>query len=156
MPNLYASVDYELNGQLSNNRFEVYVGVQKLGEFTKVSGIGYNTNPFIIEEGGRNSSAHYRPFEKPGEFTGVELTWGAVNRSMMEAWIHIVSPGYPFRRSVFINQMDRKGAPRRMIQLNAAWPKEWKVGDMDASGNEIATESLTLVCEFVSVIPTKI
>ncbi|MAA77904.1 MAG: hypothetical protein CL916_01490 [Deltaproteobacteria bacterium] len=152
MPNLYASVDYDLNGQISNNRFEVYVGVQKLGEFTKVSGIGYNTNPFLIEEGGRNHSAHYRPFEKPGEFTGVELTWGAVNRSMMEAWVHIVSPGYPFRRSVFISQMGRDGTPKRLIQLHAAWPKEWKSGDMDASGNEIATESLTLVCEFVSVI----
>jgi phage tail-like protein len=48
--------------------------------------------------------------------------------------------------------MGRDGVPKRLIQLNAAWPKEWKVGDMDASGNEIATESLTLVCEFVSVI----
>ena len=152
MFNLYGQVKYDLNSQLSNNRFQVFVGVQPLGEFTKVSGIGYNTNPFVIEEGGRNHSAHYLPFEKPGEFTAVELTWGAVNRSMMEAWIHLVSPGYPFRRSVFINQLNRNGMPMRMIQLNGAWPKEWKVGDMDSAGNEIATESLTLVCEFVSVI----
>ena len=58
MPNLYASVDYDLNGQISNNRFEVYVGVQKLGEFTKVSGIGYNTNPFLIAVGGPIDSAN--------------------------------------------------------------------------------------------------
>ena len=152
MPLLYAPVDQNLNNQLSNNRFQVYVGVQKLGEFTKISGIGYNTNPFTIEEGGRNHSAHYRPFEKPGEYTGVELTWGAVDRTMMEAWIHIVSPGFPFRRSVFISHLGRNNIPKRLIQLNAAWPKEWKVGDLDATGNEIATESLTLVCEFVSVI----
>ena len=110
MANLYASVDYDLNSQISNNRFQVYVGVQKLGEFTKISGIGYNTNPFVIEEGGRNHSAHYLPFEKPGEFTGVELTWGAVNRTMMEAWVHIVSPGFPFRRSVFISHLGRDNA----------------------------------------------
>ena len=101
---------------------------------------------------GRNHSPHIRPFEKPGEYSAVELTWGAVNKTLMETWIHIVAPGYPFRRTVFITHMDRGNNPKRLIQLNGAWPKEWKVGDMDASGNEIATESLTLVCEFVSVI----
>ena len=152
MPDLYAPVTADLVGQMTNSRFQVYVGSEEIGEFTKISGIGYNTNPFLIEEGGRNHSAHYRPFEKPGEYTTVELTWGAVNKSLMETWIHIVAPGYPFRRTVFITHMDRGNNPKRLIQLNGAWPKEWKVGDLDATGNEIATESLSLVCEWVSVI----
>ena len=88
------------NEAVPNNIFSVMIGGDPIGSFLKVTGIEYSVQPFNIKEGGRNHSAHYRPFEKPGEFTGVELTWGAVNRSMMEAWVHIVSPGYPFRRSV--------------------------------------------------------
>jgi len=153
---LYAPVDHSLSRQLTNNRFQVYVGVQKLGEFTKVSGVGYSVEPHTIEEGGRNHSAHYRPFDKPGKFSEVELTWGAVDRNMMESWIHIVSPGYPFRRTVFVIHLNRRNEPCRLIQLNLAWPKEWKVGDFDASGNEIATESLTLVSEFVFVMDLSI
>ena len=46
-----------------------------------------------------------------------------------------------------IIQMDRKGAPFRIYNLFGAWPKSWQVGDMDARGNDLSTESLTLVYE---------
>ena len=141
-----------LNSQLSNNNFKVWIGVMPIGEFTKVSGLGYNISPFVLEEGGRNHSAHYRPFDKPGEHTAVTLSWGAVKKADMQAWVHSVAPGHYFRKMVFITHHARDGGVRRIYILNGAWPKEWKVEDLDANGNEIATESLTLVCESVFTI----
>ena len=42
--------------------------------------------------------------------------------------------------------------PFRIFQLFGAWPKQWQVGDLDARGNDIATESLTLVYEGLYVV----
>ena len=134
---------------VSNNMFQVTVGVQSFGIFTKVSGLGYSVEPYEIVEGGRNSSAHIRPFSSPGKWSEVELEWGAVKRQLMESWVQLVAPGYAFRRNVFITQCDRSGSMKRMYILYGAWPKEWKVGELNSTGNDIATESLTLVCESI-------
>ena len=139
-----------------NHTFMVNVGVAPFGVFTKVSGLGYEIDPFEIEEGGRNESVHFKPFSKPRKWTEVELSWGAVKKPLMEAWIQLVAPGYLFRRCVFITQFEHSGKPARFFVLMGAWPKKWTVGDLDSTGNDIATESLTLVCENVVTIPTEL
>ena len=139
-----------------NNTFMVNIGAIPFGVFTKVNGIGYEIEPYEIEEGGRNESIHYKPFGKPGKWSEVELTWGAVKKPLMEAWIQQVTPGYAFRRCVFITQFKRNGLPARFFVLMGAWPKKWTVGDLDSTGNDISTESLTLVCENIITIPTDI
>ncbi len=130
-----------------NNMFRVMIGSDPFGSFLKVSGIGYSQEPFEIKEGGRNSTPHLRPFGGPGKFNEVTLEWGSVRRSKMEWWTQGVAPGYGFRKNVTIIQMNRQGFPFRIFQLFGAWPKSWQVGDLDARGNDLATESLTLVYE---------
>ena len=140
------------NSPQPNNMFRVLIGGDPLGSFLKVSGIGYSVEPFELKEGGRNESAHMRPFGGPGKFNEVTLEWGSVKRGKMESWAMSVAPGYAFRRNVFIIQTDRKGVPFRIYTLYGAWPKSWQVGDMDARGNDLATESLTLVYEGIITV----
>lgn len=140
------------NDPVPNNMFSVSVGAIPFGLFTKVSGIGYTVEPQEIVEFGRNNSAHYKPFAKPGKWEEVELEWGAVRKQLMEAWMQHIAPGYPFRRNVFITQVMRSGWIPRTYVLMGAWPKQWKVGELNSTGNDISTESLTLVCENVITV----
>ena len=48
--------------------------------------------------------------------------------------------------------MKRNGSPFRIYNLFGAWPKTWQAGDMDARGNDLATESLTLVYEGIYTV----
>ena len=150
--NFPSLIDVMEGDPVPNNMFQVNVGITSFGLFTKVSGLGYTIEPYEIAEGGRNNSVHQKPFGKPGKWEEVELEWGAVKKQMMEAWIQFVSPGYPFRRNVFISHVNRKGAIQRIYVLLGAWPKQWKVGELNSTGNDVATESLTLVCEHITTI----
>lgn len=136
-----------LNQPMPNNMFSVMIGGDSIGLFSKVTGIEYSITPYQIKEGGRNHSPHYRPFDGPGQSGEVTLEWGSVTRDKMEAWVHSVAPGLAFRRHVFITHFNRKNKPYRIIGLYGAWPKQWKASDMDANGNDLATESITLVHE---------
>ncbi len=135
-----------------NNMFRVIVGGDPLGSFLKVSGIGYSVEPYELKEGGRNSTPHLKPFGGPGKFNEVTLEWGSVKRAKLEFWMHAVAPGYSFRKNVTIVQMKRTGQPFRIYNLFGAWPKSWQAGDMDARGNDLATESLTLVYEGIYTV----
>ena len=46
-----------------------------------------------------------------------------LRRDKMEAWIHSVAPGLPFRRHVFITHFKRNMVPYRIIGLYGAWRK---------------------------------
>ena len=144
----------ELNQPHANNLFSVMIGGDAFGLFTKVSGIEYTISPYQIKEGGRNHSPHLRPFEGPGASGEVTLEWGSVRRDKMEAWIHSVAPGLPFRRHVFITHFKRNMVPYRIIGLYGAWPKQWKASDLDSNGNDMATESVTLVHEGMFMVAT--
>lgn len=141
-----------MNAPRPKNMFRVVIGTDPLGSFLQASGMGYKVPAYSIQEGGRNETAHMRPFDKPGEFTPCTLKWGSVKRDKMESWIHSVAPGHMFRRNVFIIQMDRLGVPFRITTLFAAWPTEWEAPDADASANELATEKLTLAYEGIATV----
>ena len=121
--NFPSLIDVMEGNPVPNNMFQVNVGITSFGLFTKVSGLGYTIEPYEIAEGGRNNSIHQKPFKQPGKWEEVELEWGAVKKQMMEAWIQFVSPGYPFRRNVFISHVNRQGAIQRIYVLLGAWPK---------------------------------
>ena len=141
------------NQAVTNNIFSIMIGGETFGSFLKVTGLEYSVQPFAIKEGGRNHSPHFRPFDGPGQHGELTLEWGAVKRSTMEAWMQSVAPGFPFRKNVFLTQHERNGKPFRIYTIYAAWPKQWRVGDVDATGNELATESLTLVYEGLLMLP---
>lgn len=138
---------------LPSNIFSVMIGGEIIGSFLKVTGLEYSVSPFQIKEGGRNYSPHMRPFDGPGQHGELTLEWGAMKRDKMEAWIQSVAPGFPFRRNVFISHNQRDGTPFRFTILFGAWPKQWRVGDLDATGNALATESVTLVYEGMAIVP---
>ena len=143
----FKSIQDQFNMPMANNLFSVMIGGDLIGLFTKVSGIEYSVNPYLIKEGGRNFSPHMKPFDGPGQSGDVVLEWGSMRRDKMEAWVHSVAPGLPFRRHVFVTQYNREGSAIRIIGLYGAWPKSWKAADLDSNGNEMATESITLVHE---------
>ena len=66
------------NAPRPKNMFQVVIGTDPLGSFLQATGMGYKVPLYNIQEGGRNSTAHTRPFDKPGEHTPVTLKWGSV------------------------------------------------------------------------------
>ena len=118
----------------------------------EVSNIAYEVPPYELIEGGRNFNPHFKPFGGPAKRGELTLKWGSVKRDKLQSWIESVQIGYPFKRSLILMHMNRKGVPFRTYTLTYCWPKAWKGADMNTSSTEIATEELTLVYDNLFMI----
>ncbi len=117
-----------------------------LGAFKKVSGLGRDMEVQAVSEGGYNHAVRtlFKPPSKHGEVT---LESGSVGMPELWAWARRVDVGVlPFRTIVFIEHFKgpADAEPVRTYTLLNAWPVKWKSSDLDAQGNSIAVDSLTL------------
>jgi phage tail-like protein len=59
------------------------------------------------------------------------------------------APSYKAIKDTFaINVLDRTGREQRGFTLQGAWIKSWALGDLDASGNEVLIETLTIAFDY--------
>lgn|GEM_PF-5818086 len=128
-----------------NFNFVVLAGLDFLGEFQSVSGIGFDVPAKTVNEGGRHHSPHYLPFDGPGRRSSLQLRWGAVSTTSLYKWIEAVRIGWNFDRTVYVIQLARDGWPTRIMRFAGCWPTAWDGADLDTGGSSWALQSLTLV-----------
>lgn len=135
-----------------NFNFIVMAGLDFLGEFKSVSGIGKSLPAFEVEEGGRHHSPHYLPFKGPASREQLKLEWGSVSATSLYEWIQAVRIGWAFHRDVIVVQLSRDGWPTRIMRFGNCWPTAWSGADLDTGGSSWALQSLSLVYDDFNMI----
>ena len=130
--------------------FHVMIGVNPLGEFRAVRGLGRTIEHHEIKEGGRNHAPHLRV--GPAKYEPCTIEWGMSNRTTLYDWIHAVEAGYGYKRQVWIIQLSRERTPLRIYQLIDAFPISWEGAELNANDNVVDTEQIKIVYEAVMLL----
>ena len=131
----------------TNFRFLVEIkGLVQAG-FSDCSGFGSNIEVVEYREGGDVASVH----KLPGKisYPDINLKWGLTDSRELYDWHLKAINGQIERKEVSIILLDSTGSEKVRWNLFAAWPSKWDGPDLNAKGNDIAIETLTLSCERV-------
>jgi len=135
---------------LCNNHFQVQWGGTRTG-FMSVAGLSQAVEVLSFRDG---SSPDSTPRLLPGQpsFAPVVLT-RSIEPGDNEcfAWMKAVRFHLAERRDVSISLLNADHEPVVTWRLRSAFPSKLEYGSLDALGNAVATESLTLVHEGLSV-----
>lgn len=152
---------------LRNFRFHVYIHDEdanragpQLG-FTAVGGLSVTVDPISFQESGMNVSPHKMPLQ--ADFSPVSFTRGiVVGAYNVYDWMQRVmdvvqghrgnDAGSDFRHMVDIYLIDhpvttRDARYRARWRLYNAWPGAISFGDLDAAGNGVLLQTMTLYHE---------
>jgi phage tail-like protein len=126
--------------------FKLEIGGVTEGHFTEVSGLGAKITPISYREAGNNQVVHYVPGRV--EYSEITLRYGLTRSRELFEWFKTGVAGHVQRKNLSILLFDADGTTEVMRwNLVNAWATEWRGALLDAHSQEVAIESLTLVCE---------
>jgi len=132
------------------NRFYVEMEREVKASFTECSGLGVNIKKETYLEGGANDQQ--RIILGHAEFTDVTLKHGMTDDLTFWQWINAVLSGTPkSRRNVNILLFNQAGETMICWTLIGAIPISWKAPGLQADGNSVAIEELTLAYEGLKI-----
>ena len=126
--------------------FKLEIGGITEGHFTEVMGLGGRITPIAYREAGNSQAIHYVPGRmEPGQIT---LYFGVTRNKDLFTWYKAGVAGHVQRKNLSIVLLDADGTTE-VVRWNLvnAWPIEWRGSRIDARSQEVAIESITLVCE---------
>jgi len=128
--------------------FNFKVSIPGVGEagFTRCSALGAERKAVEYRQGGDHEVVHRLPGRI--KYPDVTLYWGLTASKEMWLWMDSSIKGTPRKVHVTIAFLAQDGTTEAVrFNLNNAWPTSWSGAPLDALGNEIAIEQLTLVYE---------
>ena len=144
---------------VTTNRFYVEIGTEIAASFTECSGLGIQIKKNVFHEGGVNDQQ--RIYLGQADFTDVTLKRGLTNHPGFWNWLNQLfdetkSPDRkkdkPMgRKNVNILLFDRSGATMMSWTLIGAIPVGWKTPALQADGNAVAIEELTIAYEGLTI-----
>ena len=83
------------------------------------------------------------------KYGDVSLKWGITDSVELYDWLKLVAEGKisEARKNVAIILMDEEGSDVNRWEFENAWPKKYDAPNLNASGNEVAIESLDIAHE---------
>lgn len=128
-----------------NFRFLVEIdGIVQAG-FSECSGFGSNVEVIEYREGGDSTTVRKLPGKT--SYTDVMLKWGLTNSRELYDWHREVINGQISRRNGSIIILDDTGQEVVRWNFFNAWPSKFDPVDLNAKGNDVALDSLTVSCE---------
>ncbi len=135
---------------LPSFHFQVVWGGAKLA-FTEVSGLRIETNTIEYRDG---LNPAFTPQKIPGQ-----MKYGAITlkRGVFKgdndyyAWLNTISLNTVARRDLIISLLDEQHKPVMVWKVHNAWPSSIDAPNLNAGGNEIAIESITIVNEGITI-----
>lgn len=126
--------------------FKLVIQGVTAGHFTECGGLGMRVEAIQYREAGNTAVVHRIPGRV--DYGDVTLSYGLTESRELFDWFLTAVNGVPARKNVSILMLDPGGAVEvtRWDLINA-WPSAWRGAPLDALGNEIAVESVTLVFE---------
>lgn len=117
------------------------------GHFTRCSGLGMQVEVIRYREAGNNQVIRAIPGKTT--YPDVTLSYGLTDQAAtLWQWLEQASKGEVDRRNVSILMLDAAGA-NEVLRWNliSAWPSQWQGAELDAMGQAVAIETLTLAYE---------
>lgn len=128
-----------------NFRFLVEIdGIVQAG-FSECSGFGSNVEVIEYREGGDSTTVRKLPGKT--SYTDVLLKWGLTSSRELYDWHLQAINGQISRRNGSIIILDDTGQEVVRWNFFNAWPSKFDPVDLNAKGNDVAVDSLTVSCE---------
>lgn len=129
-----------------NFNFKLEIGGVTQGHFTQCTNIGMDVQAISYREGGLEQVVRRVPGQV--RYADVRLSYGLTSSQELWQWFQTVLRGEVERKNVSVLLLGSDGATE-VVRWNLvnAWPREWRGAQLDAMGQEIAIETLTLVFE---------
>jgi|SRR5215813_6704996 len=132
---------------LRNFRFRVEIdGIIDAG-FTEVS--GFDSTSDVIEYREGKDPAHVRKLSGLTKVGDITLKWGLTDDMRLFNWRQEIVNGKITRKTVYITVLDDAGDEKARWECNNAWPSKLDPTDLNAKGNDVAINTLTISCEEV-------
>lgn len=134
---------------ITTNRFYIEIGSSIVACFSECSGLGVQIKKDIYFEGGVNDQQ--RITLSHAEFTDVTLKRGITDDPTFSQWLGEVFEQKNKRRNVNILVFNQAGELMRSWTLIGSVPIAWKTSTLQADGNSVAIEELTLAIEGLKI-----
>ena len=126
--------------------FKIEVQGVTEGHFTEVCGLGAKVTPISYREAGNSQVVHYVPGRV--EYSAITLRYGVTRSKDLFEWFKTGVKGQLQRKNLSIVMVDGDGTTEVMRwNIVNAWVTEWLGSVLNANSQEVAIESVTLVCE---------
>ncbi|MBT0665994.1 phage tail protein [Geobacter pelophilus] len=122
-------------------------GITRAG-FKECSGLDSTQDPIEYREGGE--PLHARKLPGMVKFSNITLKRGITDDAELWAWRKTAMEGKVERKNGSIILLDDTGAEKLRWNFVHAWPNKWTGPTFNASGNEVAIESLEIAHEGVA------
>ena len=129
-------------------RFLVEIDGIQQAAFAECSGLGSEIEVVEYREGGEGSPVH----KVPGRvrYPNIVLKWGATGSRELYDWHLQIINGTVVRKSGSVVLLDDQGQEKVRWNFSDAWPSKWEGPTLNARGNDVAIEALTLTCERIT------
>jgi len=133
----------------SNLRFRVEIdGIQQAG-FLECTGLGSSIEVLQTHEG---TDTTIRKIPGKTTYPNVKLTWAAAADLHLYNWYKEAANGNIFRKNISVILINAEGDDEARWNITHAWPCAYEGPVFSTLGAEVATESLTLVCEKIEKV----
>ena len=133
------------NDPYRSYRFRVEVdGIDRAG-FRECSGLDFSNDPVDYREGPDKLSVR----KLPGliKYSNIVLKWGFSDDKELWEWRQEAMDGKVARKSGSIILLNDAGDEKMRWNFTAGWPAKWTGPSFNATGNEVAIETLEIVHE---------
>jgi phage tail-like protein len=128
-----------------NFRFLVEIDGIVQGGFSECSGFGSNIEVIEYREGGDATTVRKLPGKT--SYTDIVLKWGVTLSRELYDWHLQVINGQISRRNGSVVILDDTGQEAVRWNFFNAWPSKYDPVDLNAKGNDVAIDTLTVSCE---------
>ena len=135
---------------VTTNRFYVEIGENIVASFSECSGVSIDIDKQVYLEGGVNDQQRISLGQT--RFSDITLKRGTTNDSTFSEWIgELFDDDETQRRNVNILTYNQAGDVVKSWNLIGAIPVGWKLPSLEADGNAVAVEELTLAFEGLKI-----
>jgi phage tail-like protein len=119
-------------------------GITRAG-FRECSGLDASQDPIEYREGTEGLTARKLP--GLNKYSNITLKWGMTDDTELWDWRKKAIAGKVERKNGSIVLLDEAGEEKLRWNFREAWPTKWTGPSFNATGNEVAIESLEITHE---------
>jgi phage tail-like protein len=131
------------------NRFYVEIGNNIVASFSECSGVSIDIDKEVYMEGGVNDQQRISLGQT--RFSDITLKRGTTDDNTFSEWMSELFEQTTKRRNVNILTFNQAGEVIKSWNLIGAIPVGWKLPSLEADGNAVAVEELTLAFEGLKI-----
>lgn len=132
-------------------RFRLEIDGLQQAAFSEVAIGALDSAPIEYREGDEPTTV--RKLSGLTSYGNVTLKWGVTDSVELAEWhqqvVGAATPLEQIRKTVVIRVQDEAGADKAAFEITRAWPCKYAPTDLNATGNEVAIDSLELCNEGV-------